>query len=96
MYQIGYVVSGVVIGYLSDTRGRYISLWVSIVVEIVGGILLIFCNSIHWYIFARFLIGLGDSGRGMCLYMLIIETVSFAKTEQDFRFWGGGGLCSTM
>lgn len=75
VYQLGYVFSGLAIGFLSDTYGRRLALLVSISAELLGGFLVIFSPTIYVYILARGLLGFGDSGRGMCLYMLIIETV---------------------
>lgn len=73
---MGYVLSGILIGYISDSYGRFRALFVALLFELLGGIMLISSNSIYVYIFSRFVLGFGDSGRGMCLYMLIIETVS--------------------
>ncbi|KAJ6223545.1 hypothetical protein RDWZM_002090 [Blomia tropicalis] len=75
IYQIGYVLSGILIGFLSDSYGRYRALCVAIVCEIIGGIMLIMSNSIYLYTISRFVLGFGDSGRGLCLYMLLLETV---------------------
>ncbi|UXI20758.1 hypothetical protein NH340_JMT06701 [Sarcoptes scabiei] len=79
MYQFGYVLSGVIIGMMSDQYGRRIALIVSIVFEIFGGLMLIVSPNIYWYTAARLILGFGDSGRGMCLYMLIIETVGKSR-----------------
>ena len=75
-YQIGYVVNGLLLGYLSDRFGRRPVLWLALVIEICGGLSMIFSYSMVQYIISRFFLGLGDSGRGVCLYLLIIETVS--------------------
>ena len=75
IYQMGYVLSGILIGYLSDSYGRFRALFVALLFELLGGILLITSNSIYVYTLSRFVLGFGDSGRGMCLYMLILETV---------------------
>lgn len=75
MYQMGYVFSGIFIGWLSDKYGRKLALQVSILFEIIGGISLMLSNSIYFYIFSRLILGLGDSGRGMSLFMIITETV---------------------
>lgn len=82
MYQFGYVLSGVIIGMMSDQYGRRIALIVSIVFEIFGGLMLIVSPNIYWYTAARLILGFGDSGRGMCLYMLIIETVSMIRLDR--------------
>ena len=68
--------SGILIGYVSDSYGRCRALYVALFFELLGGALLVASNSIYVYIIARFVLGFGDSGRGLCLYMLILETVS--------------------
>ncbi|OTF76498.1 organic cation transporter protein-like protein [Euroglyphus maynei] len=75
MYQLGYVFSGIIIAWISDQYGRKFALQISIAFELLGGLLLILSPSIHLYTLARLILGFGDSGRGMCLYMLLMETV---------------------
>lgn len=77
MYQLGYVFSGIIIAWISDHCGRKFALQISIAFELLGGLLLILSPSIHLYTLARLILGFGDSGRGMCLYMLLMETVNF-------------------
>lgn len=76
-YQFGYVLSGLLIGYISDSYGRYVAICVSIAVEVTGGLTTIATGSIYGYILARTILGFGDSGRSNSLYMIMIETVWF-------------------
>ncbi|KAH7641992.1 organic cation transporter protein-like protein [Dermatophagoides farinae] len=82
MYQLGYVFSGIIIAWISDHCGRKFALQISIAFELLGGLLLILSPSIHLYTLARLILGFGDSGRGMCLYMLLMETVG-TKRRSD-------------
>ncbi|CAG2101200.1 unnamed protein product [Medioppia subpectinata] len=75
MYQMGYVMNGLLLGYMSDRFGRRPTLWLAMIIEVCGGLSLIFSPTITMYIMSRFFIGLGDSGRGVSLYLLILETV---------------------
>lgn len=77
MYQLGFVFSGVIIAWISDKYGRKFALQVSIAFELLGGLLLILSPSILLFTLSRLILGFGDSGRGMCLYMLLMETVNF-------------------
>ena len=74
-YQFGYVINGFLLGYLSDRFGRRPVLWFAVASEITGGMLLVTSQSVIQYIVSRFLIGFGDSGRGLCLSLLLVETV---------------------
>ncbi|CAG2162837.1 unnamed protein product, partial [Oppiella nova] len=64
IYQSGYAVNGLILGYLSDRFGRRPVLWLAIILEICGGLSVIFSGSMTQYIISRFFLGLGDSGRG--------------------------------
>ncbi|CAG2102725.1 unnamed protein product [Medioppia subpectinata] len=75
MYQMGYVMNGLLLGYMSDRFGRRPTLWLAMTIEVCGGLSLIFSPTITMYIMSRFFVGLGDSGRGVSLYLLILETV---------------------
>ncbi|CAG2113816.1 unnamed protein product [Medioppia subpectinata] len=64
IYQSGYAVNGLILGYLSDRYGRRPVLWLAVILEICGGLSVILSNSMTQYIVSRFFLGLGDSGRG--------------------------------
>ena len=81
-YQFGYVINGFLLGYLSDRFGRRPVLWLAVASEITGGMLLVTSQSVIQYIVSRFLIGFGDSGRGLCLSLLLVETVG-SKIRSD-------------
>ena len=75
IHQIGYAVSGVLIGFISDKRGRFFAAKISIALEIVAGFGQGFAPSIYWYWFARFFVGIAAYGRYLNGYILVSEWV---------------------
>ena len=98
VHQMGYAVSGVVLGIISDARGRFFAAKIAIVLEIVAGFCQAFAPSIYLYCFARFFVGLAAYGRYLNGYILISEWVGpklrgkLASAVYDFGWFVGGNL----
>ena len=75
VHQMGYAVSGVVLGIISDARGRFFAAKIAIALEIVAGFGQAFAPSIYLYWFARFFVGIAAYGRYLNGYILISEWV---------------------
>ena len=75
LHQLGYAVSGVVFGIISDARGRFFAAKIAIVLEIVAGFGQAFAPSIYFYWFSRFFVGIAAYGRFLNGYILISEWV---------------------
>ena len=75
VHQMGYAVSGVVLGIISDARGRFFAAKIAIALEIVAGFGQAFAPTIYLYWFARFFVGIAAYGRFMNGYILISEWV---------------------
>ena len=75
VHQLGYMLSGNLIGYFSDRCGRFFSIKASIIMEIIAGFGQAFAPSIHWFLAARFFVGVAAYGRFLSGYVLIAEWV---------------------
>ena len=75
LHQLGYAVSGVTFGMISDSYGRFFAAKIAIAVEIIAGFGQAFAPNIYLYWFARFFIGLASYGRFLNGYILISEWV---------------------
>lgn len=69
-YQVGYLFSGLTIGYLSDKFGRKTGIIICVVLEIVAGFGLTFSHTIYLFIFFRFIHGIGGFGRYLAALLI--------------------------
>lgn len=74
-HQLGYAVSGILLGYISDKHGRFYCAKISIGLEILSGFGQAFSPNIYWYFLTRFCIGVAAYGRFLNGYVLIAEWV---------------------
>ena len=72
-HQIGYAVSAILIGVLSDVYGRTFAAKMSLALEIIAGFGQAFAPTIYWFFFARFFVGIAASGRFNTSLVLITE-----------------------
>lgn len=75
LHQIGYMVSGIGLGLISDRYGRLFCAKLSISLEIVAGLGQAFAPSIYLYMIARFFVGIAAYGRFLNSYVLLSEWV---------------------
>lgn len=73
LYMGGFIVSFLVFGYISDRFGRWNSLVLGALIEILSGLGCVFANSIGSFMVFRFLLGLGNAGRSSSSYLIMIE-----------------------
>ncbi|XP_054165996.1 organic cation transporter protein-like, partial [Oppia nitens] len=90
LFMLGYVVSGLVFAHYSDKYGRRPIVWLSFSIEIFGILLCALSTNIYFYSFARFLVGMGSSGRGMTIYIIMLECIG-SKYRSDVSLLGGVG-----
>ncbi len=76
LYMIGYVLGAVVFGYLSDRFGRLPMIWISIIVEILGGISSALSLNVTHFIISRVVLAFGSNGRLLSTFMLGIQIKS--------------------
>ncbi|RWS20638.1 putative organic cation transporter-like protein, partial [Leptotrombidium deliense] len=72
-YQVGYAVSAILFGVISDKYGRRFALKISIYLEIVSGFSQAFSVSIYHFLFSRFFLGIAAFGRFFTGFLLIFE-----------------------
>ncbi|XP_074602124.1 organic anion transporter 3-like [Brevipalpus obovatus] len=75
VYQVGFMVSGFLIGYVSDKFGRKKGLIVSLIIEMVSSAGLSLAPNIYLFIFFRFVHGIGGYGRYLSSILLLVESV---------------------
>lgn len=75
MHQLGYAVSGILLGVISDKKGRFFCAKLAIVLEIISGFGQAFSPNIYWYFVTRFFIGIAAYGRFLNGYVLVAEWV---------------------
>jgi MFS family permease len=75
LHQIGYAVSGLALGYLSDRRGRLFAAKTAIILEIIAGFSQAFAPSIYLFWVARFFIGIAAYGRFLSCYVMLTEWI---------------------
>ena len=96
LHQLGYAVSGVLFGIISDARGRFFAAKIAIVLEIVAGFGQAFAPSIYFYWVSRFFVGVAAYGRFLNGYILISEWVGptlrgkLTSTVYDIGWFLGG------
>ena len=69
-YQVGYAVSGIIIGLISDRFGRKKALILSLLLEVAANLMCASSRSINEFILFRFLLGL--AGYGQYLSSLVL------------------------
>ncbi|RWS22110.1 organic cation transporter protein-like protein, partial [Leptotrombidium deliense] len=74
-YQLGYAVSALLFGYLSDKYGRLPILKIAFILEIVSGFCQALSLSIEMFMISRFFLGVAAYGRYLTGYLLIMECV---------------------
>ncbi|XP_074603577.1 organic anion transporter 3-like [Brevipalpus obovatus] len=74
-YQVGYMVSGFLVGYISDKFGRKKGIIVSLIIEMVCSAGLSLAPNIYLFIFIRFVHGIGGYGRYLSSILLMVESV---------------------
>ncbi|XP_053209063.1 organic cation/carnitine transporter 2-like [Panonychus citri] len=93
-YQIGYLISGPLVGSLSDKFGRKKAIIGCILTEIICGILLFLSSSIQMFTIVRIIHGIGGFGRYLASLLLLVESVGpkvRGKVVVSFDWiWFGG------
>ncbi|XP_015791248.1 organic cation transporter protein [Tetranychus urticae] len=75
VYVFGYLISGIVIGYISDKFGRKFALACSVFLEIISQIGIIFTSNLYVFIVLRVIDGIGGYGRYIVALILCMENV---------------------
>ena len=77
VYQMGYAVSGIIIGIFSDKYGRKKALILCVILETFSGISSALSSTIYQFIVCRFLMGIAGYGRYLaCLLIRKSDYVS--------------------
>ncbi|XP_015786194.1 organic cation transporter protein [Tetranychus urticae] len=74
-YQFGYLVSGLIVGYISDRHGRKLAILFCILLEIVCSLGLILSPNVYVFIAIRVFHGIGGYGRYLASVILLMESV---------------------
>lgn len=90
LYMSGFIVSFLVFGYISDRFGRWKSLMLGAVIEILSGLGCALAGSVSCFMMFRFLVGLGTAGRTTSSYLIMIEWVG-PKWRMHVSTLGGVG-----
>jgi MFS family permease len=75
IHQIGYAISGLGLGIISDRFGRFFCAKLAISLEIFAGFAVAFSPNVYAYLIARFFVGIAAYGRFLNGYVLIAEWV---------------------
>jgi OCT family organic cation transporter-like MFS transporter 4/5 len=75
LHQLGFAVSGLLLGAISDKYGRVNCSYLAIILEIIAGYSQVLAPNIYVYFVARFFIGFSMYGRFLNGYVLIAEWV---------------------
>ncbi|XP_074596551.1 uncharacterized protein LOC141851688 [Brevipalpus obovatus] len=75
VYQFGYLVSGIVMGFFSDRFGRKTAAVTSMSLEVLCGFAITFSPSITSLIIIRFFHGLAGYGRYLSTLLILVESV---------------------
>lgn len=95
-HQIGYLVSGVSLGYLSDVRGRKTAAVIAILIEILAGFGQVLSPSIYFFWFSRFLLGFSAYGRFMASYVLLSEWIGPEARAQAIAMFEYGWMTGQL
>lgn len=93
LHQMGYAVSGLLLGFVSDRLGRRFAGRASMMLEVVAGLGQAFAPNIGLFCLARFFIGVAAYGRFLSGYVLITEWIGpkfRARTSVMMEFAGFG------
>ena len=63
IYQIGYLVSSILTGWMSDKYGRLFTFKFSIILELIGSLSQALSMNIYHFLISRFFLGIGAYGR---------------------------------
>lgn len=74
-HQLGYAISGVAFGFVSDNWGRIFSIKIAMIMEIIAGFVQAFTPSTTVWLINRIFLGASIYGRFLNGYVLIIEWV---------------------
>uniref|UniRef100_T1K5P1 Major facilitator superfamily (MFS) profile domain-containing protein n=1 Tax=Tetranychus urticae TaxID=32264 RepID=T1K5P1_TETUR len=74
-YQFGYLLSGLVIGYISDRFGRKPAILFSMSLEIVCAVGLVLSPNVYCFIVVRVIHGIGGYGRYLASLILLLESI---------------------
>jgi len=75
LYMGGFILSFLMFGYISDRFGRWRSLMLGALIEILSGFGCALSGSVFSFMIFRFLLGLGNAGRSSSSYLIMIEWV---------------------
>jgi MFS family permease len=75
LHQIGYAVSGLVLGIISDRFGRFFCAKLAVTLEILAGFGLAFAPNVYVYFVVRFFFGIASYGRFLNGYVILAEWV---------------------
>lgn len=75
IHQLGYGISGVLLGYISDKKGRLFAARSAISLEILAGFGQAFAPTMYTFWISRLLIGIAAYGRFLTGYVLIMEWI---------------------
>ena len=74
-HQVGYAISGVAFGFISDNWGRLFSLKIAMTIEIIAGFIQALTTSSTLWLINRIFIGASVYGRFLNFYVIIMEWV---------------------
>lgn len=70
VYQMGYAVSAIGVGLLSDKKGRSMAMRTSVCLEIVASLSQALSLNIYHFLFSRFFLGIAAYGRFLTTFLL--------------------------
>lgn len=95
-HQMGYAVSGLLLGFLSDRYGRLFSARIAIALEIFAGFGQALAPSMYFFWFSRFFVGLAAYGRFLTGYVLVTEWIGPKARSQAVCVYEYGYLIGYM
>jgi len=75
IHAVGYGISGVLFGYISDSHGRLFTAKIAIGLEVVMGFVQAFSPNMMVYMISRLFFGMASYGRFLNCYVLLLEWV---------------------
>ena len=95
IFQIGYGVSSIFMGMLSDKYGRLVALKTAVVLELVSGVSMALSRTIYEYLLARFFLGIGCYARFLTGLLLILEILG-PKHRDRIRVFTESAWCLSL